>query len=153
MAVVTSIQDLAQKVNGLSLQTIAEKYPDCHPAHNPFDLYRAHLTNVLGEITGVDTSIIYSRLAWTQTLDKGDLTLPVPALRVKAKKMDELAQQWADKVGKQSVGEAVSGGPRVLTLMQPSSPGMTPFSTSRKLLAPPSPSSSSMRLSSRLSSP
>ena len=42
---------------------------------------------------------ISSRLQWTQTQDKGDLMLPVPALRIKGKKPDELATEWAQKVG------------------------------------------------------
>ena len=41
---------------------------------------------------------ISSRLQWTQTQDKGDLMLPVPALRVKGRKADELAREWAEKV-------------------------------------------------------
>jgi len=93
-----SIEQLVGKVEGLSLETIAEKYPDCHPEINPFDLYRAHLTNILADITGVDTKIIYPALNWTASLDKGDLTLAVPALRIKGKKPDELAAEWSAKV-------------------------------------------------------
>ncbi|KAK3940227.1 arginine--tRNA ligase [Diplogelasinospora grovesii] len=93
-----ALDALAQKVEGLSLESIADKYPNCYPENNPFDLYRAHLANVLGEITGVDTKIIYPSLSWTLSLDKGDLTLAAPALRVKGKKPDELAKEWAEKV-------------------------------------------------------
>ncbi len=50
------------------------------------------------ELTGVDAAIIYPVLAWTLTLEKGDMVLPVPALRVKGKKPAELAEEWAEKV-------------------------------------------------------
>lgn len=74
-------------------------YPNCHPDVNTVDVYRAHLTSLLTKVTGVDATIIYPALAWTQTLEKGDLVLPVPALRVKSKKPAELAAEWAEKVG------------------------------------------------------
>lgn len=74
------------------------KYPNCYPEINPVDVYRAHITSILSDITGVDGNIIYPVLAWTLTLEKGDLVLPVPALRVKGKKPNELAEEWAEKV-------------------------------------------------------
>ncbi|AEO58584.1 hypothetical protein MYCTH_2306029 [Thermothelomyces thermophilus ATCC 42464] len=91
------MEQLAQKVGGMSLDAITEKYPNCHPEINPFDFYRAHLANVLSGITGVEPKIIYPALSWTSGLDKGDLMLAAPALRIKGQKPDELAQQWADK--------------------------------------------------------
>ncbi len=97
----TSMDTLLSKVEGLTLESIHDKYPDCRPEINPFDLYRAHLANVLNQITGVDTKIIYPQLAWTASLDKGDLVLAAPALRIKGKKPDQLAelvQEWTDKV-------------------------------------------------------
>ncbi|KAL2187773.1 arginyl-tRNA synthetase [Thermothelomyces heterothallicus CBS 203.75] len=91
------MEQLAQKVGGMSLDAIADKYPNCHPEINPFDFYRAHIANVLSGITGVEPKIIYPALSWTSGLDKGDLMLAAPALRIKGQKPDELAQQWADK--------------------------------------------------------
>ncbi len=88
----------SEKVEASTLEAIEEKYPNCHPEINPFDLYRAHLADVLAKVTGVDTKIIYPQLAWTVSLDKGDLVLAAPALRIKGKKPDELAKEWAEKV-------------------------------------------------------
>ncbi|KAG0647509.1 Arginyl-tRNA synthetase [Hyphodiscus hymeniophilus] len=87
---------LATKLKSLSVATLP-KYPNCHPEVNPVDVYRAHLTEILTEVTGVDAAIIYPALQWTQTLEKGDLVLPVPALRVKGKKPPELAAEWVEK--------------------------------------------------------
>lgn len=66
-------------------------------AVNPVDVYRAHISKELASLTGLDAIEIYPRLQWTQTLDKGDLVLPVPALRIKGKKPNELAAELAEK--------------------------------------------------------
>lgn len=98
IAMAPSIADLAQKVDGLSLDALADKYPACHPEINPLDLYRAHLANVLEPVTGVDPKLIYTNLQWTSSLDKGDLALPTASLRIKDAKYDQLAKEWAEKV-------------------------------------------------------
>ncbi|KAL2123569.1 hypothetical protein VTJ04DRAFT_4024 [Mycothermus thermophilus] len=92
-----TMDQLVQKVGGMSLEAMTDKYPNCYPELNPFDFFRAHLTNVLADITGVDPAIIYPALSWTSSLEKGDLILAAPALRVKGTKPDELAKQWAEK--------------------------------------------------------
>jgi len=94
-ATTTSVAD---KLKSLSLEKPLAEYPNCYPEFNPTDIYRAHLTEILTEVTGVDSKIIYPALQWTQTLEKGDLVLPVPALRVKGKKPNELAEEWVSKV-------------------------------------------------------
>lgn len=98
MAGSSGSQDLADRLVSLGVQDTLRPYPNCYPEVNPVDIYRAHLTTLLAEVTGVDASIIYPALAWTNTLEKGDLVLPVPALRVKGKKPVELAEEWAAKV-------------------------------------------------------
>ena len=64
---------------------------------NPVDLYRDNISELLAPIIGKQPSEIYERLAWTQTFDKGDLGLPVPALRIPGKKPGDLATELADK--------------------------------------------------------
>ena len=88
-----------------SLQTRLQKLhvqqpdiPECFPSLNPFDVYRIHLANALSEVTGVQPKTIYPLLQRTATLDKGDLLLPVPALRIKGERPDVLASRWADQV-------------------------------------------------------
>ncbi|KAI1434382.1 arginyl-tRNA synthetase [Xylaria sp. CBS 124048] len=73
-----------------------DKYPNCYPEVNPQDLHRAHITSILHKITGVDSTIIYNALQWTLALDKGDLVLAIPALRVKGKPA-ELGAQWLEQ--------------------------------------------------------
>ncbi len=74
-----------------------DEYPNCYPNLNPQDIYRAHITSILHKITGVDSTIIYNALQWTLSLDKGDLVLAIPALRVKGKP-NELGQKWLENV-------------------------------------------------------
>lgn len=96
MAVASS--PLAEELKKLSLTTPLPKYPNCFPEFNPVDIYRAQLTSILTEVTGVDAAVVYPALQWTQTLEKGDLVLPIPALRVKGKKPLELGEEWIAKV-------------------------------------------------------
>lgn len=69
-------------------------------ALNPVDTYREHIAEALAPIVGTAATEISSKIQWTQTQDKGDLMLPVPALRIKGKKPNELAAEWAEKVYK-----------------------------------------------------
>lgn len=98
MAKPAGIDQLTTLVSGLSLDSIAEKYPQAHPEINPLDFYRAHVSNVLAGISGVDSQIIYPAINWTTGLDKGDFVLAVPALRLKGQKPDALAIKWAEEV-------------------------------------------------------
>lgn len=97
-AIDESTKFLEEKLKALDLSAPLQKYPGCYPDVNPVDVYRSHLTTILTELTGVDSAIVYPALQWTNTLDKGDLVLPVPALRLKGKKPADLAAEWAEKV-------------------------------------------------------
>lgn len=94
MASDASVDNLAKQFKHLPL---VDKYPNCFPDINPFDIYRSHITSLLHKITGVEPKIIYGALQWTATLDKGDLVLAIPALRVKGKP-DALGKEWMEKV-------------------------------------------------------
>lgn len=74
-----SATSLPAAVESLSLQTTSEtsKFPNCFPSLNPVDLYRQHIAESLGAAADIDAEKIYTRLQWTNTLDKGDLVLPV----------------------------------------------------------------------------
>lgn len=78
-ATMAAADTLPASVESLSLQSTSQKspFPGCFPSLNPVDVYREHIATELSKATGIDAEKIYSRLAWTNTLDKGDLTLPV----------------------------------------------------------------------------
>ncbi|KAK7908865.1 arginyl-trna synthetase protein [Apiospora marii] len=93
MASDASVDNLAKEFKDLPA---LDKYPNCFPDINPVDIYRSHITSLLVKITGVDAKIVYPALSWTSTLDKGDIVLPIPALRVKGKP-DALGNEWLSK--------------------------------------------------------
>lgn len=96
-----SAQALKEALEALSLQNStpnSQKFPDFYPEYNPLDIYRAHLASTLSDVTGVAAGNIYPCLQWTQSLAKGDMVLPVPALRAKGGKPTDLAQAWAKEV-------------------------------------------------------
>ncbi|KAK4561272.1 arginyl-tRNA synthetase [Recurvomyces mirabilis] len=68
-----------------------------HPEYNPVDIFRAYIIEQLHKITEADPAIINNALAWTADQKHGDLVLPVPALRLKGMKPDELALEIAEK--------------------------------------------------------
>lgn len=70
---------------------------------NPYDFWRAHLTEVLHGITGVARDIIYPTINWTSGLDKGDFMVAVPAFRIKGTKPDALSKQWCEEVSSQDL--------------------------------------------------
>ena len=90
-------EQLSEKLKSLSVSPLSQ-YPNCFPDINPVDIYRAHLTSILTEITGAEAKVVYPSLQWTQTLEKGDMVLPIPALRIKGRKPDDLAAEWMQKV-------------------------------------------------------
>lgn len=98
MAQHNAIELLTKRAEGLTLNSITENYPNAHPESNPLDLYRAHLSNVLAEVSGVDRAIIYPVISWTQVLEKGDFVIAIPALRIKGTKPDVLGKEWEAKV-------------------------------------------------------
>ncbi|KAL2358927.1 hypothetical protein BJ546DRAFT_32783 [Cryomyces antarcticus] len=91
-----SMDELAASLRTLGMNEVPS-FPNTYPTLNPTDLYRAHITEKLAPITGADPSVIYPVLQWTSTLDKGDIILPVPALRLKGKKPDAVAQEIVEK--------------------------------------------------------
>jgi len=86
-----TMQELADKLQRFGINEVPN-FPGANPALNPVDIYRAHLCQLIAPIVNVDPKVVYPAIQWTQTLEKGDATLPVPALRIKGKKPDETAK-------------------------------------------------------------
>ena len=82
-----------------TLPTHSQSFPNCYPDCNPVDTYRAYISTELAKLAGVEATTIYPLLSWTAKLENGDLSLPVPALRLKGPKPAELAEKWAKEVG------------------------------------------------------
>src|SRR5579871_4596597 len=97
MAHADTMADLTATLQSLGISEVPQ-LPNTYPALNPVDIYRSHITELLAPIAGVDPKIVHNTLQWTQTLATGDLVLPVPALRLKSKKPDELAKEIGEKV-------------------------------------------------------
>lgn len=92
-----SLDELSTLLKKIGISEVP-KQPNTYPEVNPVDIYRSHITEILSPIAGVDAKIVYQALQWTNTLDKGDLVLAIPALRLKGRKPDEVANELASKV-------------------------------------------------------
>ncbi|KAL8828398.1 MAG: hypothetical protein Q9191_002614 [Dirinaria sp. TL-2023a] len=88
--------------------------------NNPVDLYRHEIAKGLAPVTGKSENEIYDRLAWTQTLDKGDLGLAAPSLRIPGKKPAEQAAEWSEQYPESElVGKPTASGPFLQFFFKP----------------------------------
>lgn len=93
-----SIESLNEQLNNFGISEPLTLFPDSNPTTNPVDVYRCYIAHVLAPITGVDLKLVYPALEWTQSLEKGDLILAAPRLRIPGKNPSELTKEWAEKV-------------------------------------------------------
>ncbi|CAL9730690.1 arginine--tRNA ligase, cytoplasmic [Monosporozyma unispora] len=101
MATTENIASQLAKLNIAEPAKLEGSYPDV----NIVDLIRNYISIELNKISGVDTSLIYPALEWTNTMERGDLLIPVPRLRIKGANPKDLATEWA---GKFDCGEFLS---------------------------------------------
>ena len=89
---------------------------------NPVNFYRAAISKELAPIAGKSESEVLDKLAYTQTLDKGDLSLAVPALRIQGKRPAEQAAEIAEKFPESElVGKPIPSGPFLAFFFKPES--------------------------------
>jgi len=88
-----NITSQLQKLSINAPATLEGSYPDV----NVVDLMRNYIAEELHKISGVDTSLIFPALEWTNTMERGDLLIPVPRLRIKGANPKDLAAEWAEK--------------------------------------------------------
>ncbi|KIW74106.1 arginine-tRNA ligase [Fonsecaea pedrosoi CBS 271.37] len=77
---------LSGKVSSLTLEEMGK-------SKNPMDFYRQHIAEKLAPIVNRPAAEVVPLIQWTTTLDKGDFTLAVPALKVKGKPPQEQAKE------------------------------------------------------------
>lgn len=92
------LESLATRLSTLGILAPSKWLPNTFPAHNVVDVLRTEVATKLLAVSGVDVETIVPALDWPSTMDKGDLILAVPRLRVKGAKPQELAEQWALKL-------------------------------------------------------
>ncbi|RPA94651.1 arginyl-tRNA synthetase [Choiromyces venosus 120613-1] len=92
-----SIESLNEQLNNFGISEPLPVFPDSNPTSNPIDVYRCYIAHVLAPITGVDIKLVYPALEWTQSLEKGDLILAAPRLRIPGRNGSDLTKEWAAK--------------------------------------------------------
>ncbi|KAI1609961.1 arginyl-tRNA synthetase [Exophiala viscosa] len=90
-------------------------------AKNPVDFYRQHIAERLAPILNRKDSELVPLLLWATTLDKGDLNLPVAALRVKGKPPQDLAKEIAESfpTSDDTLVTLIANGPFVSFFFKP----------------------------------
>lgn len=92
-------EDLSEQLSKLHLQA-PEFIEGSYPEYNVVDLCRNYIAGQLSKLTGVDKKIAYDSLAWSIVLEKGDLIVPLPRLRLKG----DLVQMAKDLAAKFELG-------------------------------------------------
>lgn len=73
-----ALSDSLAKLSLTAPHNVAGSYPE----HNVVDIMRNYISNQLNSLTGISEDIIFPALDTPSTLDKGDLLVPLPRLRL-----------------------------------------------------------------------
>lgn len=91
-----SVTSLTKYLKDMSIQQPA-RIEGSFPDVNVVDLFRNYISQELSKIADIKPELIYEALEWTNTLERGDLLIPVPRLRIKGANPKDLATEWAEK--------------------------------------------------------
>ncbi|EXJ82675.1 arginyl-tRNA synthetase [Capronia epimyces CBS 606.96] len=106
--------DVGEKFSSLSLVELAK-------AKNPVSLYRQNIAERLAPIVNRKVDEVLPLVQWATTLEKGDLMLPVPALRIKGKPPQDLAKEIVEQfpTTEDTLATATQAGPFVQFFFKP----------------------------------
>ena len=91
-------KNLALLLAGLgvdAIPSVSENLPGVHLLNRPIDIYRVYLAVILTNLTKCPTDLTYHAIQSPSTLASGDLTVPVPRLRLKGKKPNDQCAHMA----------------------------------------------------------
>ncbi|KAI9840681.1 MAG: hypothetical protein M1838_003948 [Thelocarpon superellum] len=91
------MEDLASRLSAVGVEAATPDSPNAARSFNPVDLYRSYVSRDVAQILGIDKEIVFSCLDFSTTLEKGDLVLPCPRLRIKGVKPADLASKIASE--------------------------------------------------------
>lgn len=115
-----SVDFLNSRLGELKLEK-PEPVSDSFPEFNTVDLCRNYITEQLCKLSGVDKSIIFPALEFGTILEKGDLLVPIPRLRLKGQNPKELAEKWAAEFPKGGyLDKVIAQGPFIQFFISPS---------------------------------
>ncbi|VEU20016.1 DEKNAAC100733 [Brettanomyces naardenensis] len=88
-------EELSARLAKLNLEA-PESIEGSYPGYNVVDLCRNFIAGQLSKLAGVDKKIVYESLEWSIVLEKGDLIVPLPRLRLKGD-LEQMAKDLAEK--------------------------------------------------------
>ncbi|KAK6463660.1 arginyl-tRNA synthetase [Scheffersomyces coipomensis] len=93
----TTVDSITSSLTSLGLEKPELEIPGSNPENNVVDIFRNYIVQELHKLTSIDVQVIYNALNTPATLDKGDLILPLPQLKLKGnpkEKAEEISQQF-----------------------------------------------------------
>ncbi|CAK7895041.1 arginine--tRNA ligase, cytoplasmic [[Candida] anglica] len=106
-----SVQTLTSSLSKLGLDQ-PELVEGSQPEYNVIDVMRNYITDELHKVSGVSKDIIFPALDTPNVMEKGDLIIPIPRLRLKGVNPKEKAEEWATGFAKgEYLSEVKAEGP------------------------------------------
>lgn len=102
----SSVDSITANLSKLGLDQ-PKVQPQSYPTYNPVDIFRNYITSELHKLSAIDESLIFESLDVPSTLEKGDLIIPVPRLRIKGVNPKDKASEWASQFDKKDYFSSV----------------------------------------------
>lgn len=97
----TELNQLTDRLSSLGLSEGFTPFPSSNPEQNPADIYRSYISEELSRVSGAPRDVCYQGLERpVGSLEGGDLRVPIPRLRIKGRKPNEMAAEFAEKFNK-----------------------------------------------------
>ena len=111
MSTVQGIHSISNGLKNLGLSQ-PEVLESSFPEYSITDVMKNYITGEMHRITQVDKKIVFDALDTPATLDKGDLLIPIPRLRLKGIDAKGKAVEWSEAIEKgKFLGEVKAEGP------------------------------------------
>lgn len=99
MAVTTcSVSGIENLLDKAGLHTPIPEYPGADIVHNPQDIFRVYLADIIQKLTDCDRQIAYDAIQTSNVTGMGDLVVVAPKLRIQNTNHEELAKDLLQKV-------------------------------------------------------
>lgn len=99
MAPLQQQPDLVEQLKKLNIDSLENKTLN-FPNDNIVDFYRNLITDKLSKLSGIDYNVIYDALETVNSLEKGDLSIPIPRILRGKKGVNprEINHKWAESL-------------------------------------------------------
>lgn len=97
-ATTCSVSGIESLLGKAGLDTPIPEYPGADVVHNPQDIFRAYLADIIQKLLGCDKQIAYDAIQTSNITGMGDLIVVAPKLRLRDTRPEDLVIDLAGRV-------------------------------------------------------